>query len=432
MTTMPEPGQALGRVLDAAEDASPLDAVEAVTGALADSLRAEAVFFLIADLSGRGLVRLSRTGNGPGDAFTRFDVGEQAEVLPFSGGPAEEAVRTQQVQVVPPPRAGAEGVEDAPWVVLAPVTQRGEVLGLLELSLPAEPDAALLTEIARVGHVLSFVVIANRRHTDLFEWGQRTTAFSLPAEIQRRLLPAAFTCEAGAFTLSAWLEPAATIGGDTFDYSLGRDALHLSVTDAMGHGVASALSATLCVGSLRNSRRAGATLHQQAVTANEALCAHAADTGSEAFATGLLGRLDLRSGRLTMVNAGHVLPYLCRHGRVTRLDLPADLPLGMFPDTAYSTTDVALRPGDRLVLLTDGMLERGAATLDVIAELSHHRELHPREATRALTDRLLQLCGPTLSDDATVLLLDWYGHHGRPRVTRSGAASALASPPTPS
>ncbi len=105
--------------------------------------------------------------------------------------------------------------------------------------------------------MLSFVIIANRRHTDLFEWGQRTAPFTLPAEIQRRLLPAAFTCEAAPFTLSAWLEPAASIGGDTFDYCLGRDVLHLSVTDAMGHGVASALNATLCVGSLRNTRRRG-------------------------------------------------------------------------------------------------------------------------------------------------------------------------------
>ncbi len=74
--------------------------------------------------------------------------------------------------------------------------------------------------------------------------------FTLSAEIQRRLLPASFTCEAGAFTLADWLEPAAS----AFDYSLARDVLHFSVTDAVGHGVASALTATLGVGSLRNTR----------------------------------------------------------------------------------------------------------------------------------------------------------------------------------
>ena len=179
--------------------------------------------------------------------------------MKFDDGPVAAALRTQTVQVLPPPPGDSPG-KAARWIVLAPVTERGEALGLLQLSLPTAPDASVLAQIARIGHLLAFVVIANRRHTDLFEWAQRSTVFSLPAEIQRRLLPAAFTCEAGAFTLSAWLEPAASVGGDTFDYCLGRDVLHLSLTDAMGHGVASALTATLCVGSLRNTRRQGGSL----------------------------------------------------------------------------------------------------------------------------------------------------------------------------
>ena len=118
------------------------------------------------------------------------------------------------------------------------MTERGEAIGLLELRVPHEPAAGdAVAEIARLAHLLAFVVIANRRHTDLFEWGQRSRRSRLSAEIQQRLLPGRVTCEAGAFTLSAWLEPAASIGGDTFDYSLARDLLHLSMTDAMGHGV---------------------------------------------------------------------------------------------------------------------------------------------------------------------------------------------------
>ena len=79
------------------------------------------------------------------------------------------------------------------------------------------------------------------------------------------------------------------MGGDTFDYSLGRDVLHLSLTDAMGHGVASALTATLCVGSLRNTRRLGGSLLDQATAANLALFEHAAASGAEGFVTGMLG-----------------------------------------------------------------------------------------------------------------------------------------------
>lgn len=92
--------------------------------------------------------------------------------------------------------------------MLAPITERGEALGLLELELPEEPSPAVVDEVRRTAHGLGYVVIASRRHTDLYEWGQRSTPFSLSAEIQRRLLPAAYTCEAGSFTLAAWLEPA--------------------------------------------------------------------------------------------------------------------------------------------------------------------------------------------------------------------------------
>ncbi|MDF2091114.1 PP2C family protein-serine/threonine phosphatase [Knoellia sp. 3-2P3] len=432
--------EALSRVLDAAENASPLDAVEAVTRTLAATLDAGAAFFLIEDLSGRGLIRLSSAPGGDAEgafvarmgeenATVRFDAAEQAVVLPFDGGPAEVAVRSQTVQVVPP---AGDDPSTGPWTVFAPVTERGEVLGLLELTLPTEPDPPTLVDITRIGHVLSFVIIANRRHTDLFEWGQRTTPFTLPAEIQRRLLPAAFTCEAGAFTLSAWLEPAASIGGDSFDYSLARDVLHLSLTDAMGHGVASALNATLCVGSLRNARRSGTSLLEQAAAANVKMCEHAAETGSDGFATGLLGRLDLQRGRLALVNAGHVLPYLFRSGAVSTIPLPVDLPFGLFPDSVYRSTDLALEPGDRLLLVTDGMLERNAAELDLRDEILATRDLHPREVTRHLTRRVVAVAGGSLSDDATLLVLDWHGGHGRERRTSGGSEPHIASGPVPS
>ena len=413
-------------MLDMAEAASPVQAVDAVTRELGAALGATTVSFLISDLSGRALVRLSHATlsdpePGPEVVGDRRDVKESAALMPFDGGPVEQVLRHQQLRLLPPGESYMGGLRAEQWTVLAPVTERGEVLGLLEMSIPHEPATDVLDEIARTAHLLAFVVIANRRHTDLFEWGQRSTPFTLPAEIQRRLLPAAFTCEGGSFTLSAWLEPAANVGGDTFDYSLGRDVLHLSITDAMGHGVASALTATLCVGSLRNSRREGATLLEQAAAANIALSDYAVSVSEEGYATGLLGRLDLTAGVLTLVNAGHVAPYLARSGEVGPVELATGLPMGLFHDQEYSTTDLRLQPGDRVVFVTDGMLERNAAAVDLIAEISQTRTMHPREATRRLADDVLAVTGPTLADDATLLILDWHGHHGRDRVTIGGA-----------
>jgi len=325
------------------------------------------------------------------------------------------------VQVLPPGSRHADPRHTDQWRVLAPVTERGEMIGLLEFMLPTEPDSEATGEVARLAHLLAFVVIANRRHTDLYEWGQRTRPLSLSAEIQHRLLPGPQTCEAGAFRLAGWLEPAAGIAGDTFDFSLARDLLHVSLTDAMGHGVGAALSATLCVGSLRNTRNEGASLLEQVASANLALAEHAAETGLEDFVTGLVGRLDLRTGSMELVNAGHVLPYLARGSDVTVIELPVDLPFGLFADTTYRGTDLTLRPGDRLVLVTDGMLERNAAGFDLARAMADTRRLHPREAVRALADRVLGETGGVLADDATVLCIDWLGGHGRDRSTVHGA-----------
>ncbi len=417
-------GSRLRGLLEAAEAASPVEAVEAVTGELGRALGATRISFLIADLSGRSLVRLTVVSGGPGLAETasegesvRRSGHEAAQMVVIDDGPMEHALREQALSCTR---------RDGGWQVLAPVTERGEALGLLELMLPREPDEQVLETVRWSAHALAFVVIANRRHTDLFEWAQRGTPPTLSAEIQRRLLPAAYTCEAAAFTLAGWLEPAGRVAGDTFDYSLGRDTLHLSITDAMGHGVDSALIATLCVGSLRNSRRQGLDIAQAARRANDDIAEHVGE--GEAFATGLLASLHLRSGVLTMVNAGHVLPLLARSGGVDPLPLPADPPLGVLPGSSYRSTDVPLCPGDRLLLVTDGLLERNAANLDLVSHILATRGDHPREAVRYLADAVVAVAGPVLPDDATLLVLDWHGGHQNPRDSRAGAD---AQPRTP-
>jgi serine phosphatase RsbU (regulator of sigma subunit) len=412
-------GVDLSEVLLAVEKAAPVDAVEAVTRTIGVILNASWVSFLVADMSGRALVRLVHVPIGEESGGRRQDQ-DVALVLPFDGGPQEQALRTQRVLVE---RDGDR------FVVRAPVTQRGEAIGLLEIGLPVAPVDAAVRLVSQAAHTLAFVVIANRRHTDLFEWGQRTTPFTLAAEIQRRLLPASFTCEADSFTLSAWLEPAASIGGDTFDYSLARDLLHLSITDAVGHGVHSALTATLCVSGLRNARRRGATLLEQAQAANQAVIENAQAASS--FATGIVGRLTLSTGVLDVVNAGHPAPLLVRDGATQPVALSVNRPFGVLRHKPYRVTPLQLRPGDRLVLLTDGMLERGAAALDLPSRLRQLTRLHPREVVRVLGDLVLDVAGPALPDDACLLVLDWYGGHGDTRSTTAGADPRRASAPEP-
>lgn len=89
----------------------------------------------------------------------------------------------------------------------------------------------------------------------------------------------------------------------------------------MGHGVGAALTATLCVGALRGSRRNGQTLAQQALSATAAIVEHGTRSRNDDFVTGLIGRVDLKTGALHLINAGHVQPYLARGSEVRAIEL---------------------------------------------------------------------------------------------------------------
>jgi hypothetical protein len=136
---------AVDSALDAAEEASPVEAVETVTRDLGVALGATKVSFLIADLSGRALVRLAHIRLSTVDGTTisaaaapdeRRNLEESATVLPFDGGPAEQTIRTQRVQVVSPEAKRSMSDDGGQWLVLAPVTERGEAIGVLELAPP--------------------------------------------------------------------------------------------------------------------------------------------------------------------------------------------------------------------------------------------------------------------------------------------------------
>src|SRR5947207_13192118 len=169
----------LNSLLAAVEAAPPVAAADVLAGALADAIGAREVSFLIADFSGRSLIRLGHSG-GQG----RLQGKETAERVPLAGTPHGRALADQDVEVI---------AEDGGARVFAPVTSRGEAVGVLELGLDATPDEHAIAGVARAAHALAYVVIANRRFTDLYEWGQRSLPLSLEAEIQHRLLPSSYT-----------------------------------------------------------------------------------------------------------------------------------------------------------------------------------------------------------------------------------------------
>ncbi|WP_225754390.1 PP2C family protein-serine/threonine phosphatase [Actinotalea sp. Marseille-Q4924] len=326
-----------------------------------------------------------------------------------------------------------------------PVTVRGDALGVLVVHLPADDcwtsagtdaDGAFLREsvvrqLNAVAHTLGYIVIANQRHTDVFQTAMRSAPFSLAMEIQRRLLPSAFVCEGGAFTLAGWFEPSASAGGDTFDYTASTDRLTVSLTDAVGHDVTASLLATLTVNALRNARRSGATLLEQVEAANEALLTHA-QAGQ--FVTGIVLEVDLTTADVTepddhedpsspvalrIVNAGHPGGLLLRGGEVVDVAAAGNAALGIRAG-AFEQQELWLLPGDRLLLMTDGMYERTAAAFDIRGFLGDTADRHPRNVAQDLSRAFLEATGGIIKDDAALVLLEWHGGSTR-RTTLSGA-----------
>ncbi|WP_338674777.1 PP2C family protein-serine/threonine phosphatase [Streptomyces sp. SCSIO 30461] len=378
----------LAEVLAAAEAAAPVESLDVAARNLWDRFGARYVSFLFVDAIGRRLVRVGED--------LESQTGRSAEQIPLAGSLYEEVLREQRLVLAPNEGLGQR--------VIAPVTNRGDTVGVLELTLPDASDE-VLQQVAETAHALAYIIVTDRRFTDLYHWGRRTTPISLAAEIQRQLLPSASCCEAPQFTFAAALVPADAIAGDTYDFTLDHDTLHVSVTDAMGHDVNSALLATLLVNASRGARRAGCDLAEQARQTHQAVLDH----GRGALATGQLLRIPLDGAGARLVNAGHPWPLRLRDGEVQRVRLDAHLPFGVPSSAPYQVQRLDLRPGDRLVLYTDGMQERRAETVDLSEIIRETATKHPREVVRALTSAVTEVCHGHLEDDAAALCLDWHG-----------------------
>ncbi|MFD5129740.1 PP2C family protein-serine/threonine phosphatase [Streptomyces olindensis] len=298
-------------------------------------------------------------------------------------------------------------------LVHLPITVRGDRLGILSVRLPSSAtDPATVLSLSAFATALGHEVTTAGRDTDLYLQARRTRRLTLAAEMQWQLLPGR-GCARQEYVIGAHLEPAYSIGGDNFDWSTSVDHLTLTVTDGMGQGVDASLLTSLAVGALRNARRAGIGLADQACLADQALFAQ---YGGKMYASTLLLKFDLGSGVVHAVDAGSPRLYRQRDDAIEQIELQAQFPLGMFEETPYEEQSFQVEPGDRLIAVSTGV--HGARDADggtfeeraLRQTLSATRLEPPLEAARAMVSGMTEHFGSKeLAADAAVVCLDWKG-----------------------
>ncbi|MFF4350190.1 PP2C family protein-serine/threonine phosphatase [Streptomyces sp. NPDC001530] len=293
-----------------------------------------------------------------------------------------------------------------------PLLDGSDQVGVLALTLESvdDDDRRLLRRLAGL---IADMLVTKHSYTDQFFLTRRREPMSVAAEIQWSLLPP-LAMSVPQVAVAGILEPAYNVAGDSFDYALNDDILHVAVVDAMGHGLNAATMATVAIGAYRHSRRAGIGLSKSYAFMDRAI---AEQFGPEHFVTAQMMRLNIATGHLQWVNAGHPAPLLIRNHQVLRqLESPTTLPVG-FGGEEPQVSEQILQRGDRVLCFTDGLIEEHEAGEEEFGEeqLIHwvnrisHIEEGVRAVVRSLSHTLKEERGGSTSDDATLFLIEWLG-----------------------
>ena len=300
------------------------------------------------------------------------------------------------------------------WLPLLDGTER---LGVVEMTFGGRREPlsdALVALCERFSHLIATLVTNKDLYSDFFKLLRRRQSMTIASELIGDLVPPQVLAT-DAFVLGALLEPAYDNGGDAYDYAINDDGiLHFAVFDAMGHGLAAAGVAAFALAAYRHSRRRG-----DDPAARYAAIDAAVDEQypTSRFVTGLIAELDLASGRLSWISAGHPPPLLLRGGHLLKqLDVTPSPPLGMQLATSPPLEgEEWLEPGDMLLLYTDGLTEarRPDGELFTVERLGEFIErqaangLPAPETLRGLREAIIERGEGSLRDDATALLLEW-------------------------
>jgi len=306
---------------------------------------------------------------------------------------------------------------DTPVIMISAATETDIVVRCIELGaedyLPKPFNPTLLR--ARLGSVLDKRALRAEVRAQLSRL-ERDLAQARAQQLA--MVPSEFPGDGSRYTIHAAMHPAREVGGDLYDcFEITPDHLFLAVGDVSGKGMPAALfmaraRSTLRATAMQIHELTGAIPRPADIVrlANKELCRN---NESCMFITLFAGMLDLTTGEIGFVNAGHVRPiWLAADGTVSEIACPADLPLGIMDDVPHRTTSVRLQAGDALVVITDGLPEMMDPTeafytqQRVMSDLQDVAAAEPAALIAEICDRVIKFAAEAeRADDVTALAI---------------------------
>jgi len=295
--------------------------------------------------------------------------------------------------------------------MVAPIISNDEVIGVFdlesdELNAYSDDDLQVLTLLAsQVAIIIEKVML----HEQLIEKKRLQGQLEVARQVQLELLPPNDP-ELPGFDISAYNFPTEEVSGDYYDWvRIYDDQIGLVIADVAGKGIPAALLMVFLRASLRAATHIGYATHISMAKVNFLLWE---SIERNQFITAFYGILDSSNRTLHYSNAGHNPPLLIDAQGVARFIEWGEQPLGMFRDTRYHEHYHTFRPGDILVLYTDGVTEALSPSGEefgrdrLTTAVKSGSTLSARELIASMQRDVLQWTdGVGLTDDATFFVI---------------------------
>jgi serine phosphatase RsbU (regulator of sigma subunit) len=382
------PAGSLGR-----ERPVPLDAIQVFDlvspEALPEQIVAEAqriagvrVALYVVDIDGSHLLRVAGANQLP----------ERIEA-PLAVGPELDADGLAELR---------DELAEQPGLEVVPLWLRGRATGvLIAFGIPERT----LRDIARQA---SAAMTLADRYTDTLARAQRRKQPKAAAEIQQSLLPPRIARITGG-EVAGNILPSYEVAGDWFDVVENADGVWITLADGLGgSGTRATASSAVALGALRASRRSDAGISEALIVMHQTLREM---PGPRAEMTALVTHWNPSTHELRLANCGHVAPAVIRvDGDAEKIEVPKGHGLGGRASPKPVERSLSLGPGDRLVMVSDGVAKggRGKAGLGINAVIDAALS-SPRgtaaDTVRKVHTAVLDASGGELEDDATAVCL---------------------------